>query len=45
MNAPANVPNLPALLSALPEDDPRKPGVEFTRAVQVVFLEALAVAN
>lgn len=46
MNAPAHItPNLPALLSALPEDDPRKPCVEFTREVQVVFLEALAVVG
>ncbi|MEO1922466.1 MAG: hypothetical protein ABGW84_11360 [Sphingomonadaceae bacterium] len=46
MNAPTHItPNLPALLSGLPEDDPRKPCVEFTRAVQVVFLEALAVVG
>lgn len=46
MNAPTNItPNLPALLAALPEDDPRKPCVEFTREVQVVFLEALAVVG
>lgn len=46
MNTPAHItPNLPALLSGLPEDDPRKPCVEFTRDVQVVFLEALAVVG
>lgn len=45
MNAPANVPNLPALLEQLPDDDTRKPGLEFTPAVMREFCEALAVVG
>ncbi len=41
--------NLPALIAALPDDPApatgRKPQLEFTRAAQVAFLEALAVTG
>ena len=39
------VPNLPALIERLPDDDTRKPQVEFTSEVRRVFLEALSVVG
>ena len=44
-SACAGQPNLPALIERLPDDDTRKPQVEFTSEVRRVFLEALSVVG
>lgn len=41
----AYTPNLPALITALPDDRARAPQTEFTRARQVLFLENLSVTG